>query len=92
MTSKPKPIRFTLDESGRWYNWENAELTPIRISAVEFEDGSIFDAVTGWREKSQKEISGREALDILEETCIRWAGADYSLLQALRVVRKERGA
>jgi hypothetical protein len=45
---KSQPTRFTIEEGGKWFPWAARKDHRI-IFAVEFEDGSIFDAIAGWR-------------------------------------------
>lgn len=55
--SKPKPIKFTRTEGGQWELWVKycdrdfsrpSDYVP-HVHSVLFEDGSIFDTVSGWR-------------------------------------------
>lgn len=48
----PEPVLYTIREGGDWFAWPmrhtiNGEQR--RIHAVKFADGSIFDALNGWR-------------------------------------------
>lgn len=57
MTDKPQPVAYTSHEGGVWQAWK--QFTPGsaewrdpergRIHSIKFDDGSVFDAVNGWR-------------------------------------------
>lgn len=52
-----KPTRFTTEEGGTWVQWENrhevsrwyAGGRTLAVHSIEFDDGSVFDVVNGWR-------------------------------------------
>jgi hypothetical protein len=54
-TKKPQPIWYTTVEGGEWLpwtkNWEDrrAGHPGARIHSIMLEDGSVFDALNGWR-------------------------------------------
>jgi hypothetical protein len=48
------PVEFTTHEGGMWLPWAgrgclNKAPTGAVVHSVRFEDGSVFDAVNGWR-------------------------------------------
>jgi hypothetical protein len=50
----PIPVRFVLEEGGEWRPWEqrtvfNRPPEGLRMHTVEFDDGSQFDMLNGWR-------------------------------------------
>lgn len=47
----PSTEAVTIEEGGPWYRWsDRGELPKIRtVHSVRFSDGSIWDAVNGWR-------------------------------------------
>jgi hypothetical protein len=51
--NKPNPVKFTSIEGGEWMDWEywhkGDRIRVDRVHAVLFEDGSVFDALSGWR-------------------------------------------
>jgi hypothetical protein len=50
MTNKPKPIKYTTLDGGVWQLWRD-DVQRLHVHAVMFEDGSVFDAVNGWRKE-----------------------------------------
>jgi hypothetical protein len=46
-----QPIKYALHEGGEWYPWTagQKQRPESRLHAIMFADGSIFDAVNGWR-------------------------------------------
>lgn len=55
---KPKPVAFTVKDGGDWYDWGGwpQDRRERGIHAIKFDDGSIFDAVNGWRKTPPKPI------------------------------------
>ena len=53
MKNLPKPIKFTKEEGGDWFEWEPIERMPgtggRTAHAIMFDDGSVLDLLNGWR-------------------------------------------
>jgi hypothetical protein len=47
--SLPQPVKYTITEGGDWFRWGSQKPPHRLIHSILFDDGSIFDAVTGWR-------------------------------------------
>lgn len=52
---KPRPLSYTTKEGGDWLPWNPRGSRGAFVHAVAFDDGSVFDAVNGWRTKTQEE-------------------------------------
>jgi hypothetical protein len=48
---KPEPVKYTSDEGGEWHEWRYQYVPQTSFHAVMFEDGSVFDAINGWRKQ-----------------------------------------
>lgn len=50
---RPQPTHYAVEEGGIWLEWGiNRHVLPVahkHIHSIKFSDGSIFDAVNGWR-------------------------------------------
>jgi hypothetical protein len=46
-----QPIKYTVHEGGEWLRWKQGQkgYGESRLHSIMFADGSIFDAVSGWR-------------------------------------------
>jgi hypothetical protein len=56
MTDKPKATHVTLSEGGVWLTFpchEHNGPEGIRVHAIKFDDGSVWDAYNGWRRSRQ---------------------------------------
>lgn len=49
---KPEPVAFTDRESGDWLGFRSPEPSRQLVHSVRFADGSVFDAVNGWRKST----------------------------------------
>lgn len=66
-SSRLRAVAVTMVEDGLWIRWERYDV-PARtriVHAILFEDGSIWDAVNGWREQDEKTM--KENLEFLRE-------------------------
>lgn len=48
--AKPKPVFMTRTEGGPWLPFDRDVGRESLVHSILFEDGSVFDAVNGWRE------------------------------------------
>jgi hypothetical protein len=53
---RPQPVKFCLSEGGPFVDWADRLLLKeargapgLQLHCVYFDDGSVFDAVNGWR-------------------------------------------
>ncbi len=71
---KPKTEFVTRVEGGEWIPFEEfTEIRPRRrydnwVHSIKFEDGSIWDAVNGWRQKKPR-------------YCYNWKTAEWDLMK-----------
>lgn len=45
---RPKAIKVTTHEGGEWYK----PPFPLRVHTIQFEDGSTWNPINGWRKKT----------------------------------------
>jgi hypothetical protein len=61
-SKKPRTLQVLFEEGGLWVNFMAAVNIPAgwspalvkHVHAIRFEDGSVWDAVNGWRDGSEK--------------------------------------
>lgn len=55
--TRPRTVAITREEGGRWIPfeiWETGRECGL-VHSIKFEDGSIWDAINGWRPEAKKD-------------------------------------
>lgn len=62
-----KPIKFTREQGGTWLPWK-PNMSGVTVFATMFEDGMIFDPISGWRPSTSQEQSPRDDEIVVYQT------------------------